>query len=200
MLPLNRKTLPGARRALLRRWLQEDHALAKSVWLVTRKKGDPGFLPYGDIVEEALCFGWGDSLARKLGAARSMLLLSPRRAGRGWSKVNKDKAERLIRSGLMHSPGLAKFAASRMDGGWDKLDSASALIVPDDLADAFRRHPPAGAERGAFPKSARRGSHEWTLQPNRPETRARWIAETAEPAARGKRALERRKKAGEAGG
>lgn len=147
-----------------------------------------------------MCFGWGDSLARRHGATRSMLLLSPRRAERDWSKVNNEKAERLIRSGRMHSSDLAKFAASRMDGGWDKLDSASALIVPDDSADAFRRHPPEGAERGAFPKSARRGIHEWTLQPNRPETRARWIAETAELAARGERALEWRKKAGEAGG
>jgi len=72
-------------RADLRRWLEENHTQAQSVWLVTWKKGDPRYLPYGEIVEEALCFGWVDSLPRKLDAARSMLLLSPRRAGSGWS-------------------------------------------------------------------------------------------------------------------
>ncbi len=182
-------------RAELRRWLEENHARTQSVWLVTWKKGDPRYLPYGEIVEEALCFGWVDSLPRKLDAARSMLLLSPRRAGSGWSKVNKDKAGRLIESGLMHPAGFARIEASKRDGGWDKLDSASALIVPDDLAEAFRRHPSSAQEWEAFPKSAKRGILEWILQAKRPETRARRIEKTAQLAARGERALEWRKKA-----
>ena len=181
-------------RADLRRWLEENHTQVQSVWLVTWKKGDPRYLPYGEIVEEALCFGWVDSLPRKLDASRSMLLLSPRRARSGWSKVNKEKAERLIRSGMMHPAGLARIEASRRDGGWDKLNSVDELVVPGDLAEAFRRHPPSETEWAAFPKSARRGILEWIVQAKRPETRARRIEETAQLAARGERALQWRKK------
>ena len=94
----------------------------------------------------------------------------------------------------MHPAGLARIEASRRDGGWDKLNSVDELIVPDDLAEAFRRHPPAEQEWAAFPKSAKRGILEWILQAKRPETRARRIAETAELAARGERALQWRKK------
>lgn len=177
-----------ASRAALRRWLEANHGQAESIWLVTWKKGDPRYVPYGEVVEEALCFGWVDSLPRKLDAARTMLLLSQRRAGSAWSKVNKDKAERMIRSGLMHPAGLAKIEAARASGTWDKLADVDALAVPDDLAAAFRDHPPAAEIWDAFPKSARRGILEWILQARRPETRARRIAETARLAAIGERA------------
>jgi uncharacterized protein YdeI (YjbR/CyaY-like superfamily) len=67
----------------LRTWLVKHYEEAESTWLVTWKKGDPGYLPYAAIVEEALCFGWIDSLPRKLDAHRSMILLFPRRVELG---------------------------------------------------------------------------------------------------------------------
>ena len=183
-----------ASRAELRRWLEANHAQASSIWLVTWKKGDPRYVPYGEIVEEVLCFGWIDSLPRKLDETRTMLRLSPRRAGSAWSKVNRDKAENMIRMGRMHPAGLSKIEAARRDGDWDRLESADTLTVPADLAAALRDHPPAEQEWGAFPKSAQRGILEWILQAKRPETRARRILETAQLAARGERALQWRPK------
>ena len=183
-----------ASRAELRRWLEANHAQASSIWLVTWKKGDPRYVPYGEIVEEVLCFGWIDSLPRKLDETRTMLRLSPRRAGSAWSKVNRDKAENMIRMGRMHPAGLAKIEAARREGDWDRLESADALTVPADLAAALRDHPPAEQEWGAFPKSAQRGILEWILQAKQPETRARRILETAQLAARGERALQWRRK------
>lgn len=181
-------------RAGLRSWLAANHAQTASIWLVTWKKGDARYVPYGEVVDEALCFGWVDSLPRKLDSERTMLLLSPRRAGSAWSKVNKDKAERLIRDGLMHPAGLAKIDEARKTGTWTKLVSVDSLVVPEDLAAAFVRHPPAEQAWAAFPKSARRGILEWIVQAKRPETRARRIEETARLAARGERANQWRPK------
>ena len=69
-------------RAELRRWFAENHHRTESVWLVTFKKHVPEkYVSWDEIVCEAICFGWIDSLPRKLDKERSMLLLSPRRPG-----------------------------------------------------------------------------------------------------------------------
>lgn len=171
-----------------RRWLKKYHGQSESIWLVVWKKGDARHVPYGDIVEEALCFGWVDSLPRKLDAERSMLLVSPRRTGSAWSKLNKQRAERMIAAGLMTPAGLARIAEAKKDGLWSKLDSVEALEIPADLAAAFDAHRPAAKYWEAFPRSVKRGILEWIAQAKRPETRARRIAETALCASRNERA------------
>jgi uncharacterized protein YdeI (YjbR/CyaY-like superfamily) len=79
-----------------------NHEWKEGVWLVTFKKyaGDR-YVSYEEIVEEALCFGWIDSLGRKLDAERTMLWMSPRKVGSGWSRPNKERVERLMAAGLM---------------------------------------------------------------------------------------------------
>lgn len=181
--------------AELQQWLEVHAGQTDSIWLVTWKKGDPRYVRYSDIVDTALCFGWVDSLPRKRDAARTMLLLSPRRAGSAWSKVNKEKAERLIREGLMRPRGLAKIEAAKLSGDWDKLESVDALEAPEDLLASLRVHTDAERNWDAFPKSVRRGILEWIIQAKRPETRARRIAETARLAARNERANQWRPKA-----
>lgn len=175
-------------RAAWRRWLKKHHAQGESIWLVFWKKGDPRHVPNGDIVEVALCFGWVDSLPRKMDAQRSMLLLSPRRAGSAWSKLNKQRAEHMIAEGLMTPAGLARIEEAKKNGLWSKLDGVDALEVPADLAAALKAHKPAAANWEAFPRSVKRGILEWILQAKRPETRARRVAETAVRASRNERA------------
>ena len=100
-------------RAQLRAWLAAHADQTESVWIIRHKKaaGDC-YLPYDDLVEEALCFGWVDSRPRALDAHRSMNLLSPRKPGSAWSKVNKARVEKLINSGLKGYPNaLANFEA-----------------------------------------------------------------------------------------
>jgi uncharacterized protein YdeI (YjbR/CyaY-like superfamily) len=176
-------------RAALRAWLEANHGRSQSVWLVTYKKaaGDR-HLPYDAIVEEALCFGWVDSLPRKLDAERSMLLLSPRKAGSAWSAVNKARVEALAVAGLIAAPGLAKIEAAKADGAWTRLDGVERLEVPADLAAALAALPPAADNFAAFPRSTRRGILEWILQAKRPDTRAKRIEETARLAAQNVRA------------
>lgn len=175
-------------RAALRRWLRAHHGRADSVWIVTWKRGDPRYLPYADIVEEALCFGWIDSRPRALDAARTMLLLSPRKPGSGWSRANKLRIAKLVRTRRMARPGLEKVAAAKRDGSWSKLDAVDALAVPRDLAAALRSRPPALEHWNAFPPSVRRGILEWIVQAKRPETRRRRVEETARRASRNERA------------
>lgn len=171
-----------------RAWLMAHHGQSESVWLVYYKKAAGGLLGYGEIVDQALCFGWIDSLPRKLDERRSMLLISPRKPGSSWSKVNKDKVERLIREGLMAARGLAAVAAAKADGSWERLNAADALEVPDDLALALSSHLDAARNWAAFPASARRGLLEWILNAKTAATRAKRVAETAGLAAQNKRA------------
>jgi len=176
-------------RAQLRAWLETHHATSGSIWLVSWKKQTPDrHLPYNAIVEEALCFGWVDSLPRKLDAERTMLLLSPRKPGSAWSAANKARVARLTTAGSMAPAGLAAVESARADGSWVFLDDVERREVPTDLAEALAVYPEAPEHFAAFPPSVRRGILEWIKQARRPETRAKRITETASFAAQNKRA------------
>jgi uncharacterized protein YdeI (YjbR/CyaY-like superfamily) len=176
-------------RSQLRTWLAANHAASGSIWLVTWKKQTPDrYVSYNEIVEEALCFGWVDSLPRKLDAERSMLLLSRRKPGSGWSAANKERVERLSADGKMEPAGLAAVEAARADGSWSFLDDVERLEVPVDLAEALAQHSGAADYFVAFPRSVQRGILEWIKQAKRAETRASRITETAKLAASNKRA------------
>lgn len=172
-----------------RAWLAAHHRQADSIWLVRWKKGRGPHLAYADVVDEALCWGWIDSLPRKLDDERSMLLLSPRRAGSAWSAVNKAKVERLIAEGRMQAAALTKIEMAKADGSWDRLNEVDALKVPDDLARALSAEGQDAARNfAAFSPSSRRGILEWITQARHPETRTRRVADTARLAALGLRA------------
>jgi len=170
-------------------WLDAHHATSRGVWTVTwkRRSGGP-YVPYDDLVEEALCFGWVDSLGRTLDERRWQLLMTPRKVGSGWSRPNKERIERLTAAGLMAPAGAAVVAAAQADGSWSSLDAVEDLIEPDDLRAALDASPDARRHWDDFPRSAKRGILEWIMQAKRDETRARRIRETAEQAARNERA------------
>ncbi len=156
---------------------------------MTYKKGaSRPSLSYDDAVSEAICWGWIDSLPRKLDAERTMLRFSPRAARTGWSALNKRRVARMIAAHRMQPPGLAKVEAAKADGSWMRLDSAESLAVPPDLATALASLRGATDAFAGFPRSVQRGILEWILGAKRPETRAKRIHETATLAAQGKRA------------
>lgn len=176
-------------RAQWRDWLSANHQQTDSVWVVTFKRGaSQPRVPYDDLVEEALAFGWVDSLPRKLDAERTMLLMSPRKPGSNWSAVNKARIEKVTAAGLVHPAGLAKIEQAKADGSWTALDAVDRLEVPADLAAAFDQRPGSAEAFAAFPPSTRRGILEWIGNAKRPQTRTARIAETADKAARGERA------------
>lgn len=167
-------------RAALRQWLAQNYAREAGVWLVTFKKqcGDK-YVSYDEIVEEVICFGWIDSLPRRLDDERTMLWIAPRKPGSNWSRRNKEIVARLAAADLIAPPGLAKIEAAKQDGSWTALDAVENLEISPDLAAAFAQHPDAANNFDAFPRSAKRGILEWILNAKRPQTRARRIEETA---------------------
>jgi uncharacterized protein YdeI (YjbR/CyaY-like superfamily) len=177
-------------RAQWRAWLEHHCSQQESIWLVSWKKGrGPSYVPYGELRDEALCFGWIDSRSEALDADRSMLLMSPRRAGSGWSLVNKQRVTALINEGQMTSAGLAIIDAARQDGSWFVLDAAGRLDVPNDLQLAFTAYGNAAENFAAFPPSSRRAILEWIALAKLPTTRARRVEKTACLAGQGRRAL-----------
>ncbi len=175
-------------------WLEENHARAEGVWLVSYKKatGKPRF-NYDEAVEEALCFGWIDSKPNKLDADRAMLWFSPRKPGTGWSAANKLRIEKLSQEGRMTSTGLAKVETAKKDGSWSALDQVEALEIPPDLEEMLAAFPPAQQYFASFPRSVKRGILEWIASAKKPETRLKRVEETARLAAENKRANQWRK-------
>jgi uncharacterized protein YdeI (YjbR/CyaY-like superfamily) len=166
----------------LRDWLAKHHAQKESVWLVTWKKPDARHVPWPDVVDELLCYGWIDSQPRKLDDQRSMLRLSPRKPKSAWSAINKAKVDKLIAVGRMTPAGMAMVELAKSTGTWDALAGSDSFLMPDDLVDVFAASKTALKNFEAFPKSVRRAILEWVNAARKPETRAARIAETVEKA------------------
>jgi uncharacterized protein YdeI (YjbR/CyaY-like superfamily) len=171
-----------------RAWLGEHHASEPGVWVVTFKKGRGPHVAYGEVVEEALAFGWIDSKGRKVDEDRSGLLVTPRKPASKWSAANKERIGRLVAAGLMTPAGTAVVEAAKASGTWTALDLVEALVEPDDLRAALDAEPDARRHWDAFPPSARRAILEWIDAARRPATRAGRVAETARLAAQDVRA------------
>jgi uncharacterized protein YdeI (YjbR/CyaY-like superfamily) len=183
-----------------RAWLAAHHHQDRSVWLVTWKaRHAERHVPMGELVDEALCWGWVDSLPRALDQDRSMRRMSPRRPGSAWSRVNKAKVAALTAAGRMQPPGLAAVSRAKADGSWTALDEVETLALPDDLVAALRRHPPAQQHFDAFPPSSKRNILEWIASAKKPETRQARIQTTAEMAAQNLRANHARQPKGASG-
>ncbi len=170
-------------RAEWRRWLSLNHTRKQGVWVVTVKKAardsDQEFVSARDLNEECLCFGWIDSKPGSIDDRRSALLCTPRKSGSGWSKVNKTRIAQLKLEGLMTAAGQAAIDAAVANGSWESLDAVDALVVPEDLKQAFREHPPAMERFAAFPPSARKSILEWINGAKTDATRSKRIGETA---------------------
>jgi uncharacterized protein YdeI (YjbR/CyaY-like superfamily) len=173
-----------------RRWLERNHASVQGVWVVSRRKQQDGAstLDYDALVEEALCFGWVDSREQPVDPERLMRLVTPRKAGSGWARSNKERIARLEGTGKLADSGRRIVGAAKADGSWSRYDSAEALELPNDLRAAFAASPEAERNFDAFTDAAKRAILRWLIDAKRPETRAKRIAETVRLAARNERA------------
>jgi len=133
-------------RAQWRAWLAANHATCTGAWLVAfQKNSGRGRIGYDEAVEEALCFGWIDGVSGKVDDLRAKPWFCPRRPKSGWSKVNKDRVQRLIDQGLMTSAGLAVIEAAKQSGARSLLDDVEAMVIPADFAMALDANPVAPA-------------------------------------------------------
>jgi uncharacterized protein YdeI (YjbR/CyaY-like superfamily) len=169
-----------------REWLAEHHATAPGVWLVSWRSGSGRSpLAYEDQVLEALAYGWIDATVRRLDDERRMTYFAPRRKGSGWARSNRARIERLRAEGRMTPAGEAAVERAVADGSWTVYDDAVDLVVPDDLEEAFARHPGSRANWDGFPPSSREQVLFWIGQARRAATRERRVEETARLAAEG---------------
>src|SRR5512132_3621352 len=112
-----RKTLYVTDREKWRAWLAKHHRSETEIWLVYYKKqsGRPR-IPYDHAVEEAICFGWIDSIVKRLDDERFAQKFTPRRDSTRWSALNKRRLRKLIREGRMTEAGLAKIDLVMLGG------------------------------------------------------------------------------------
>ncbi|MBY0478364.1 MAG: YdeI/OmpD-associated family protein [Chitinophagaceae bacterium] len=166
-----------------RAWLQENHLQSTGIWLIYYKVGkSKPRLPYNDIVEECLCFGWIDGLARKLDDERSMILITPRKPKSVWSNANKERVNILLSNGLMTPAGLAKIETAKKNGSWDALtasdEAAKNNYLPQDVAKAFKGKKAALANFKAFAPSVRKQFLSWIDSAKTTETRNKRLVQT----------------------
>lgn len=171
-------------RAEWRDWLELHHDRCPGVWVVQwRTATGRRRLEYEELVEEAVCFGWIDSMAKKLDDERSMITMTPRRPTSVWSRSNKDRVERLIVEDRMTEAGLRAVEVAKRNGSWEALDDVDAMILPDDLVAALATDERARRHFEGFTPSRTRMILYWIKSAKRAETRARRIAETVRLAA-----------------
>lgn len=128
-------------------WLRKHHAKSAGVWLRIAKKGsDQTSVTYPEALELALCFGWIDALKKKDGPQHWVQRFTPRSKRSIWSKVNREKALKLVELGRMQPAGLKEMERAQADGRWQAAyDPQSASTVPPDLQAAFNAQPGAQA-------------------------------------------------------
>lgn len=116
-------------------WLDQHHAASEGLWLRLAKKASGlQSISHGEALEVALQYGWIDSHAKSYDDQSWLQKFTPRRSKSVWSKVNREKVERLIAAGQMKPAGLQTVEAARQDGRWDAAyDSYSQATVPDDF-------------------------------------------------------------------
>jgi uncharacterized protein YdeI (YjbR/CyaY-like superfamily) len=164
-----------------REWLQINHNIKKSVWLIYyKKKSNIPTVIYNEAVDEALCFGWIDSKAKPLDKEKFMQFFSKRKVNSTWSKVNKEKIDRLTKEGLMTKAGLETVERAKQNGSWTVLDDAEALIIPDDLNKEFENRLNAKTYFLSLSRSDKRNILQWLTLAKRQETRQKRITEIAE--------------------
>jgi len=175
-----------------RKWLEKNHSTAPGIWMIYYKKetGKRKF-DMADAVEEALCFGWIDSVAQKLDDERSMQKFTPRKPKSIWSKINKKRIEKLIEQKLMTPAGLATIERAKENGSWDTLNSSDLHTdnnsMPDDLEKALSKNKKALANFLAFPPSYRKRFLFWIDSAKTPLTKAVRIKQTLLMAAANKK-------------
>ena len=141
------KTFYAKNRREWRRWLAKNHKSAPEIWLIYYKKasGKPR-IPYNDAVDEALCFGWIDSILKPIDEHKYAQRYSPRRKTSGLSDMNRERVRRLIKARRMTKAGLAAIEHTRK----------GSAKLPDDIVARLKKDPVTWRNFQKFPASYRR--------------------------------------------
>lgn len=135
------ETLYITNRREWRSWLAKNHRTAKEIWLIyyNKKSGKPR-IPYNDAVEEALCYGWIDSIVKKQDEERAAQRFSPRRKNSMLSELNKERIRRLVEAKKMTPAGLESIKHHLKNDSVPGKDTLpfNEFILPEDILDALK--------------------------------------------------------------
>ena len=166
-----------------RTWLRKHHASSPGIWLVCyRDRNGLKSIPYEDMVREALCFGWIDSLVKRLDDDRYARKLTPRRPTSKWSDINRKRWAELKAAGLLTSAGLGAAPT--------KQTYAPRPVIPElpvDIAKALKTNSKAWEFFRKLAPTHRRLFVVWIHTAKRLETREKRIRESIRLLAGGKK-------------
>ncbi len=171
-----------------REWLEENHQQKEAVWLIFYKtKSLNHNLSWSHAVDEALCYGWIDSVKKSIDAERFKQYFGKRKPKSNWSRINKQKVAALIDQGLMQDAGHKSIEVAKENGSWTILDSVEDLIVPPDLKEALTNLPNALDYFEALSNSNKKILLYWVVSAKREETRQKRIEDIAANASQGQK-------------
>ena len=172
-----------------RNWLKKFHNSKESVWLIIYHKDvDTKSVYYEEAVEEAICFGWIDSIAHKRDGHSKYQFFARRKPKSNWSNANRERAEKMIDDDLMTPAGQAMIDHAKKSGTWYALKDVQQSVLPDDLKRSLSKNKTAEKNFNVFPPSSKRIILEWILNAKKAETRAKRITETVSLAVKNIRA------------
>ena len=158
-----------------RGWLDKHHASATEIWLVFYKQHTgKTSVAYLDAVDEALCFGWIDSLVRRLDEDRYTRKFTPRKTNSKWSDTNRKRYAELAKAGRLAPAGKAR---SPETGGRYDAKLAMPENIPPSIANALKAKPAAWAFFQTLTPKQRRYAWGWVHLAKQDETRERRLAE-----------------------
>ena len=163
-----------------RDWLSENHAASSGIWMVFYKKATSKLtIEYEAAVEEALCFGWIDSIIKKIDEQKYVRKFTPRKDKSVWSALNKKRVTKMIKDGRMTEAGLAKIKAAKKNGSWNRDGKAPRSIeIPPEFAKTLAGNKKARKNFEKLAPTYRRHYLGWIINAKRPETRKRRIDES----------------------
>ena len=166
-----------------RSWLEENHLKKEGVWLLLHKKNSltPN-LTWSEAVDEALCFGWIDSVKKAIDSQRYKQYFGKRKVKSTWSKINKEKIEELKSLGLVVEAGLKSVELAKENGSWTILDSVENYEIPNDLEQEFKQRESTRTYFLSLSKSIQKALLQWIVLAKRSETRKKRIKEIVENA------------------
>ena len=189
MSPIDYPILPFESKKKWADWLARQHAKSSGVWLKLAKR-DSGIpsVTYDEALDVALCYGWIDGQKKGFDGEFWLQKFTPRGPKSIWSKINTEKAKRLIASGEMRPAGRKAIEAAKQDGRWEAAYASQKNIsIPEDFQAALEKNRKAKAFFATL-NSANRYAILFRLHnAKRPETRAQWIQKFVDMLERGEK-------------
>ena len=170
-------TLQPRSRKAWRAWLKQNHASSDGIWLVYAKKhtGIPS-LTYAEAVEEALCFGWIDSLVHPVDETLYKQIFTPRKEKSAWSALNRKRVEQLIASRQMTAAGMKMIELAKSNGQWDAHAKTEAMDMPAELTQALNTNAAAKKNWPTYTTSQQKAFLRMVDGAKTAETRAKRVA------------------------